>query len=619
MSSIPAICRTCLDPEGRYFQISDYVDESLSIIEILDVIVPQIRIMEEKHSEFAPLICEECLEKLLQSYRFQQLCIDADNQLRKLFEEDAESQEMQMDTKTPIEFLVDEKNDVKVEIEYVIEGSEVKDIVNPNVETCIELANGSNEEETEEEHVEVVENTEEIIDILESNTPPISDTQHFCRNCDKKFESLSCFKAHCCSKPVVRSLFNCEMCHITFPNEKTYKAHILEHEEEENNNINVDNNENVLGEDEVEVDIDQLITKEAEEEHLKEDTAEEEVGTETIIDNWSDLNDNSDEYTITNEQNSSAGDCEEALIEKASDKNRRNCRYPCEVCGKIYDRISRLQRHSRVHSLHKKYECEICKARFSTASYLKIHQDKHLQQDHANETPPPGGYKCPDCPRRFEKLTALSGHRRSHSDKQQITKKLLCNYCQRKFLSEKTLTEHIRNKHPDEKYMCDQCDRTFVLHSKLIEHLSVHRELICDICQKEFAFESLLKEHMRTHSGECPFLCPQCGKTFKCGGNLRQHIERHSTVKRHACPSCSRRFKCRTDLKKHMSTHQGVKNYVCDICGIRFTRAFSMEQHKRLHMTSKLTHSCDLCNMSFNTETNLKRHVQQVHPNENGN
>ncbi|XP_073831431.1 uncharacterized protein [Musca autumnalis] len=623
------ICRTCLDPESRYFQISDYVDDSMSIMEMLDLIVPQLRVMEETHSAIAPLICEECLDKLLQCYRFQQLCIDADNQLRKLGEAmeeetnmDAEELELHPDSISHEIEVVDDKEEIKIEIER---SGGVKEINTTKLEDDgipVQITKFPKEENKEEA----------FIDIVECESSPNSNLkQHFCTNCDKKFKCISLLESHSCTKIKGRSLLHCEMCNTKFANEQIYKAHMERHQ----NELNADSNGNVyVGElvnegekDEIEVELDNLITEENidEDEHYAVEEGVEEVEREN--NQWSDLdNRNDEEYLYAKQpqnedsQNYSVGDCEEAVeIEKPNDKNRRSARYPCEVCGKVYDRISRLQRHSRVHSLHKKYECDICKARFSTASYLKIHQVKHLTKEQENVTPPAGGYKCPDCPRRFEKLTALSGHRRQHSLRKVINDKLLCNYCQRKFLTEKTLTEHIRNKHPEEKYTCDQCDRTFVLHSKLMEHMSLHRELICNICNKEFPFESLLKEHMRIHSGESPYLCPECGKTFKCSGNLRQHLERHSTEKRYACTNCPRRFKCRTDLKKHQITHVGTKNFACDICGIRFTRQYSMEQHRRLHITKRFNHTCDLCQMSFNTAANLRRHTIRLHPDERKN
>ncbi|XP_061398307.1 zinc finger and BTB domain-containing protein 41-like [Musca vetustissima] len=468
MSEHITICRTCLDPESRYYQICDYIDECMSIMEMINIIVPQIRIMEaERQSEISQFICEECLEKLLQCYRFQQLCIDADNQLRNLVttsEENIETPQVVIETVVTTEAVVEEKvevdkEDMKIEIVYEDNGHS-RDQVEGEQEIVVEKM------ET------IIAKEEEYIDVLATDTPPISNIKHFCTNCSEKFDSLTSLESHSCSKSKVRTFINCDICKRKFVNEQIYQAHMQEHAAVDEHNSNTttaseevdDNNVNSLegelvNEDEIEVDIHELIAETIEEEQIEKDTVEaEDEATqqqqqqqqeeEMEINNWSELNDDDDDededdgYPATKKQKLEAGQNNsmeeegEPVVEKANDKNRRNWRYTCDVCGKVYDRISRLQRHSRVHATHKKHECDICKARFSTASYLKIHKENHQSKDPDNEKPPPGGYKCPDCPRRFEKLTALSGHRRLHSTHNiSVNEKIDCNYCNQIFLS----------------------------------------------------------------------------------------------------------------------------------------------------------------------------------------
>ncbi|XP_075155322.1 uncharacterized protein LOC142228711 [Haematobia irritans] len=82
MSSKEAIskCRACMGPLFNFYQIYDYVDDSNRIVDMLDVVVPQIRIKESQ--PFSHLICQTCVEKLVIGYKFQRQCIESDNHLR---------------------------------------------------------------------------------------------------------------------------------------------------------------------------------------------------------------------------------------------------------------------------------------------------------------------------------------------------------------------------------------------------------------------------------------------------------------------------------------------------------------------------------------------------------
>lgn len=74
-------CRTCMNQPYNFYQLYDYIEDNLQIVEMLDVVVPQIHVKDE--SQFSHFICQMCVDKLLTGYKFQRLCIESDNHLRR--------------------------------------------------------------------------------------------------------------------------------------------------------------------------------------------------------------------------------------------------------------------------------------------------------------------------------------------------------------------------------------------------------------------------------------------------------------------------------------------------------------------------------------------------------
>ncbi|XP_073831436.1 uncharacterized protein [Musca autumnalis] len=291
--------------------------------------------------------------------------------------------------------------------------------------------------------------------------------------------------------------------------------------------------------------------------------------------------------------------------------------FPCNVCGRILGGPHRLKRHMVLHSMDRPYACQLCPCRFLEANQLR----RHMQQ-HENK-PPPDGFPCPNCTRRFQTRSSLAVHR-SQVHRRKIAESSAnkrkngdiyypCKHCDNNFMSVIYLTKHIEEEHPNiEKFECNQCDKAFVLNALLQEHLCRHKSLphtFCVICEKSFRSKEILQSHMRVHIGTNRFLCTQCGKQLSSLHNLKQHMERHDTEKKWACTECPGRFKCRLDLHKHSLTHRNLKPYVCEICGSSYTRFASLRKHKAKH-TGEKPYACDQCDMRFVDVNHLRRHYR---------
>uniref|UniRef100_A0A1I8MGJ5 Zinc finger protein 865 n=1 Tax=Musca domestica TaxID=7370 RepID=A0A1I8MGJ5_MUSDO len=659
---LTTLCRTCMDGDSKYYQLLDYVDEH-TILEMLHEIVPQIRIDHEEDTDLSTIICENCVDKLVTSYKFQQMCVDTDHQLRQLI---VASTELIVDTRENewhsdvVEHKVDDVVDeMKIELydldENFADVNYVKDVGGKNYidaveepiadELIVETDGESSDFDQDNEYVGQSK--------LEGKEPfkvvkQMSRKKYICSYCGKFFDRITRIEHHLYIKhkynlsdlrTYVQELVNkddddaplsCEESLIVnpkhFPSEELKEqSHVFEsfgesnkqkkiqiQKENTNPRTNFDEEtgqeimdyfEEIIEDNEAE----SMTYLDNEDESKSNFDNEGESNTYLEIDQCPDMGDTNS--AIFNDKGESVDYMDNNFNEIERPKPRGGGHYPCEVCGKVFNNPSRLRRHSPVHSLDKPYACEICKHRFTSLYYLKIHKESH-NKDHNNESVPPAdGYKCPECPKRFQNQPALASHRQVHSRKL-LARNVICDICQKGFLTTKTLVDHIKARHPNaKKYQCDQCDKKFLLEERLMRHMATHKDLMCSICNKEFTSEPTLKEHMNIHSGACPYLCSECGKAFKFASSLRKHIERHSDVSKHQCPQCPRSFKCRSDLNKHIKIHLGLKPYKCEICNSKFTRAFNLEQHKRLHGEQSL-HKCEVCGVTFSSLNHLRRHVK---------
>ena len=178
--------------------------------------------------------------------------------------------------------------------------------------------------------------------------------------------------------------------------------------------------------------------------------------------------------------------------------------FNCETCGKSFSEAYKLRRHLLVHAGIKMFPCDLCEKSYTRNDHLKRHKyEAHFQN-----------FTCEVCSQEFGDKRALSIHRRIHNPPAFKD-------------ANKTQSPAKPNGYP-----CPLCKIEFPdietchAHMKSDEHgwKNVHT---CDSCHKSFLRKCHLNVHEKIHSNNRPFGCSECGRKFYRADHLKTHLKTH--------------------------------------------------------------------------------------------
>ncbi|KAL1894215.1 hypothetical protein Sste5346_006001 [Sporothrix stenoceras] len=253
----------------------------------------------------------------------------------------------------------------------------------------------------------------------------------------------------------------------------------------------------------------------------------------------------------------------------------------------------------------------------------------------------------PNCTKTFNRPARLTAHLRSHTNDRPFK----CPDCDKTYLEEKHLRQHIKGSHSQERqYVCSECDKAFLTATRLRRHAAVHEgqdRFRCrgydDNCTKTFRKHQTLQRHIRvdhlhqpafacTHEittpgvvGGAPATKKPCEAVFESTGALRRHVERDHTAPKFWCEECGKNganstggigFATRALLEAHMR-HAHVD---CPFCDTRFSGPAELHKHIDMHHSGKSvadrkTIACPHagCSKTFTRRANLNVHIRAVH------
>lgn len=177
----------------------------------------------------------------------------------------------------------------------------------------------------------------------------------------------------------------------------------------------------------------------------------------------------------------------------------------CPECNE-YVSIYSLPKHQFLHNKPKQeYRCDVCNKVYRRLTLLRNHQKRHMEK--------------PPKPKEEDKT-------------------FMCELCGDVFRKAKYLKNHQLRHQGNLPFVCKICDRRFLFQRQLKRHDIIHRDvkpILCQECGRGFVQRSQLNAHMRQHTGEKPYKCDLCDRAFTHNVSLKTHKKRDHGVQLGKC------------------------------------------------------------------------------------
>ncbi|XP_053688411.1 zinc finger protein 628-like [Sabethes cyaneus] len=181
------------------------------------------------------------------------------------------------------------------------------------------------------------------------------------------------------------------------------------------------------------------------------------------------------------------------LLQNVCGGETENGTYKCGICGKELKSALNLYVHEQVHK-STRLDCKTCGKRFNRIGKLEHHTRRHHPETLPEESPAACGKDSPSTP----VLSDFSNY---------------CVECEEFFNSSDELQNHMEINH---RLIDDsQCSK-----------ISLKKSVGCPYCNESFEWPCLLKTHMTKHTGEKPFICERCNVSFRFVQSFYRHNRR---------------------------------------------------------------------------------------------
>uniref|UniRef100_A0A8C7YN80 Zinc finger protein 292b n=1 Tax=Oryzias sinensis TaxID=183150 RepID=A0A8C7YN80_9TELE len=270
----------------------------------------------------------------------------------------------------------------------------------------------------------------------------------------------------------------------------------------------------------------------------------------------------------------------------------------CVLCDKEF-LGHRIVRHAQTHLINGTYSCPICAQPFSSKDTLIPHVTTHVKQSCKERLTAIKTNKNLNSRKvGLSSLSALKAktqnnlHKSSHSSVRSVVVKNVApsavrmdvdinesnmcpvGNCRRSFKFFKNLISHVRLHGDDEEA------KTFLeLQSK---------KVVCQYCRRHFLSVNHLSDHLQAHCGVNPYICIQlnCKASYESYSELLAHRRTHTAFKAKCMfPTCGKVFTAAFRLYDHEALH--YKTFTCKFAGCG--KVFHSQQQLDIHLDRHAT------------------------------
>lgn len=488
------------------------------------------------------------------------------------------------------------------------------------------------------------------------------DSKKFsCHVCNKVFKHQSVLKLHMQSTHRKKRYFSCHVCDRKFRRKVALNRHMTKHDEDEKKKLEHEDEEDGYTDEEGEVS----------EGGVDEEKDEEGGGV-------GDDGGASGERVAAGDDGGESEDKDPSFVNNDSSTSTGGGNsFTCEVCHKSYIGERGLKRHMAEHSTSGNvFACTLCPRAYWYKSELKRHMAAHNKKTTTAATTPPQQYPCQVCGLTFEQKPLLALHMNEHSNNKHKTENsnksitnnnnnnskkslsfqfpVIINSCNTK------PTEHTKQQINDQKgkkgggitgdqlFTCGVCNRKYTNKYSLKNHFQTHLNSDELTKSRRVSFEEKVvtridveedvdvqenqqvrgipldekssnRGNLTTPAAD-DTSCYFCLIPFQTQAQLDQHLLEHTCKEGlFACNKCDKKYDVKTTLKRHIANkHPSKYTPSCNVCGEKFGYIADLKRHNMTkHSVVSNVFSCTVCGREFFTEQRLKKHMRQVHLDDN--